>query len=352
MRPEHFRFKTAEPGNNKEWQCCICLHVRTATIMFGLWHMLLHILAMTIMVALLNNPSLIIAGAGANGEMAVGPPRSMPTQKQVLLEKPINIRENDLADLENEQFELNKRLRELGPTHRPDYEVIRKQLTRYADIQSSILITFFTMLMTMALVMGALRGKPTLLMPFFCFQLFDFCLGVLAGFSYLAKLPDVHHLVTNSKNLPFQNALLQMNPQCLAFVMVVSFALAMTIKGYFIRVVWKCYKFLVLKATTRHTIHVIDTSPSYDSQNLLPDYEAALAKYASPPPHHAAGPPPSYDLATAAATVPFAPPPSYLMAVANTGAPAGACVVLPVEQPSAAPSTCNTTGANTVTHSG
>ncbi|KAL1451924.1 hypothetical protein WDU94_006254 [Cyamophila willieti] len=289
MRPEHFRFKTAEPGNNKEWQCCICLHVRTATIMFGLWHMLLHILAMTIMVALLNNPSLIITGSGTNGEMVVGPPRSMPTQKQVLFDKTISIKENDVVDLDREQFELTQRMRELGPTHRPDYEVIRKQLTRYADIQSSILITFFTMLMTMALVMGALRGKPTLLMPFFCFQLFDFCLGVLAGMSYLAKLPDVHHLVTSSKNLPFQNTLLNMNPQCLAFVMIV---------------------------------------------------------YASPPPHHAAGPPPSYDLATATAA-PLAPPPSYMMAMGN-GAPAGACVVLPIEQPSAVPATSNTTA----THSG
>ncbi|XP_008467819.1 lysosomal-associated transmembrane protein 4B isoform X1 [Diaphorina citri] len=324
MRPEHFRFKTAEPGSNKEWQCCICLHVRTATIMFGLWHMLLHILAMSIMVALLNNPSLIISTPGHDGELMRGsppPPRSMPTQIQFGSDEVI--RENaidSLLEMEKEQREMSRSMAEFGPTRRPDYDILRKQMLRYTDIQSGILITFCTMMMTMALVMGALRGKPSLLMPFFCFQLFDFCIGVLAGLSYMTSLSDVHRIVADSNNVPFQNMLLEMNPNCLALIVILGFTMALVIKGYFIRVVWKCYKYLVLKATTRHSIHVIDT-PSYDSQNLLPPYPAA--KYATAP---FGGPPPSYDLATA----PFAgAPPSYTVAMSNR---AGASVMLPEER--------------------
>lgn len=100
----------------------------------------------------------------------------------------------------------------------------------------------------------------------------------------------------------------------------IQIPLSPRLQGYFIRVVWKCYKYLVLKATTRHSIHVIDT-PSYDSQNLLPPYPAA--KYATAP---FGGPPPSYDLATA----PFAgAPPSYTVAMSNR---AGASVMLPEER--------------------
>lgn len=113
MRPDHFRFKVAESGQNKEWQCCICLHVRTATIMFGLWHMLLHILAMSIMVALLNNPSLIISHQ--NG--LVVPPRSMPTQIQFGSDQ--NLDHGLLEDVESEQREMSRRLAEMGPTKRP-----------------------------------------------------------------------------------------------------------------------------------------------------------------------------------------------------------------------------------------
>lgn len=317
MRPEHFRFKTAEPGASKEWTCCICLHVRTATIMFGLWHMLLHILAMSIMVALLNNPNLLI-----ENKDGLNPPKIMANQIQFGSDQESS---DIFADLENEHKDMSRRLMDMGPTRKPDYEILRKQYTRYTDIQSGILITFCTMMMTMALVMGALRSKPSLLMPFFCFQLFDFCLGVLAGFSYLTMMPDVYHIVANSKNIPFQNMLLEMNPNCLAFFLVLSFSCALVIKGYFIRVVWKCYKFLILKTTlTRASIHVIEASvPSYDSQNLLlPGYEAALAKYARP----TGPPPPSYDLATATAPPAFVAPPSYQVAIAN-----GAHVILPAE---------------------
>lgn len=294
MRPEQLRFKTVEPGNNKLWQCCICLHVRTATILLGMWHMILHVLALCIMTAILNNPSLIV------NEMQ--PPRTMPTQIH------FSSSSSDLDpffEFETENLKISNKLLEMGPTHKPDYEILQKQMMQYTDIQTSMLVTFCTMLMTLALVMGAVRGKPSLLMPFFCYQLFDFCLASLGALSYLATLPNVHRFVTESTNLPLKNVLLEMNPQCLSFILVFAFGLAMFVKAYFIRVVWTCYKFLVLKHTTRHSIHVIEAP--YTSQNLLPDYEDAL-KYQIPLP------PPSYDTAIE----PIAPP-SYSAAVAAGG---------------------------------
>lgn len=29
------------PARNNEWRCCFCLHVRTATILLGIWHLVI-----------------------------------------------------------------------------------------------------------------------------------------------------------------------------------------------------------------------------------------------------------------------------------------------------------------------
>lgn len=76
-------------------------------------------------------------------------------------------------------------------------------------------------------------------------------------------------------------------------------------QGYFVAVVWSCYKYLTLKRSSAlPTIHYIESN--FVVQNLLrPDYDFNMKKF--PPP------PPSYAVAVGEDTVsrPDVPPPSY-----------------------------------------
>lgn len=77
-------------------------------------------------------------------------------------------------------------------------------------------------------------------------------------------------------------------------------------QGYFVAVVWSCYKYLTLKrASAQPTIHYIESN--FVVQNLLrPDYDFSMKKF--PPP------PPSYAVAIGEDNVsqrPDVPPPSY-----------------------------------------
>ncbi|KAL1140457.1 hypothetical protein AAG570_000389 [Ranatra chinensis] len=145
------------------------------------------------------------------------------------------------------------------------------------------------------MVYGAIKGKPAYLMPFFCMQVFDFCIAGLSALSYLCYIPNMHHLVAENSQIPLQAQLLSLPPQCLSLLVLLTFVIAMLIKIYFIGVVWGCYKFLTLRiVSAQRTIQFIDTEFADSQGTLLPDYETAL-KFPTPPP--------SYASATAPATV-------------------------------------------------
>jgi len=45
------------------------------------------------------------------------------------------------------------------------------------DMNVGVVVTFCTFAITLLMVFGAVKGKPSYLMPFFCLQVFDFCIA-------------------------------------------------------------------------------------------------------------------------------------------------------------------------------
>ncbi|XP_014254906.1 lysosomal-associated transmembrane protein 4A isoform X2 [Cimex lectularius] len=245
-----------------DWRCCFCCHVRTATIFLGVWHLMLHVLTLSVIAVILRHPEMM----NEQNSPGTSIPLPMPTPQSSSGVIDI-IDENSLGS--NSAFKTSQ-----GITHK---------MYGSQHLNVSVVVMFSTFAITLLMVYGAIKGKPSYLMPFFCLQLFDFCIASLTALSYLCYLPDMHRLVAESPKIPMQSALLKLSPQCLALVVLLTFGTAMFVKTYFIGVVWSCYKYLSLRlVSTQRTIHFIDQ----DAQDLLPDYETACSKFPPPPPSY------------------------------------------------------------------
>ncbi|KAJ8975958.1 hypothetical protein NQ317_011926 [Molorchus minor] len=199
---------------NNEWKCCSCLHVRTATIAFGIWHLILHILALTVLALIMRNHHVV----------------------------------------QKHEFQQNDFLP-----------------TPLTDIDMGALMTVCTLSITLLMVYGTIKGKATHLLPFFCLQLFDFAITLLTATGYFCYLRSVQRLIAEHWNLPFRHELLQLNPRVLSLLVFTAFALSILWKAYWISVIWRCYKYLTLRQQTmRNTINYI--LPEGSDRINDPDY--------------------------------------------------------------------------------
>ncbi|XP_052741191.1 lysosomal-associated transmembrane protein 4A isoform X2 [Bicyclus anynana] len=249
-----------ESDSSREWSCCFCFHVRTGTVLLGIWHLMLHLVALGFLAAITRDPRLLE-----------------------------EFEQDSLAISRNTPF---------GTHGTRDHNLV------YHDIDVGALVTICTLAVTLMLIYGASRGKPTHLLPFFCLQIFDFAITVLTVTGYLCYLQSIHRLVQETKRVPWREELLALPPAALALIVLSFFMTAVLLKAYFISIVWRCYKYLTIRShgLDRLSPFVISTdgvvvppAPAYsgpppapDYSSLLPDYEEAVKQT----------PPPSYRAAT------------------------------------------------------
>nr|CAD7448352.1 unnamed protein product [Timema bartmani] len=250
---------------------------------------MLHVLALSVIAVVLRHPEMV-----EDPSESLGP--ALPTPLSEVEEPVVEIISPNLGpNIELSLSTDNNRQHQADLATAHGYrDIFGNRSLNHQDLNVGVVVTFCTLAITLLMVFGAVKGKPSYLMPFFCLQVFDFCIASLTAVGYLCYLPDIHRLVAQNNHLPFRGELLRLNPQCLSLLVLMSFMLAMMVKAYFIGVVWSCYKYLSLRlVAAQRIIHYIDP----DSQSLLPDlpdYETAMGdprfmkKFPTPPPSYSA----------------------------------------------------------------
>ncbi|XP_071440284.1 lysosomal-associated transmembrane protein 4A isoform X2 [Hetaerina americana] len=361
------RFKFGSDRRN-DWRCCFCCHVRTGTIFLGLWHLMLHILALLVIAVILRNPEVVIdygddsyAGeensVSSQNKLNLAPALPTPLSSELGPNAPAEVQTMELEGTSDREktlllFRTLEAMTEQPAQTSSQEELMRKEgeesekkkrppPKKYNsftsgstfrdildDLNAGIVVTFCTFIITLLMIYGAMRNKPSYLMPFFCLQVFDFCIACLTAVGYLCYLPDIRRLVVESKHLPIAAQLNDMHPQSLSYLLMLMFLLAMALKAYFIGVVWRCYKYLALRRVAQlRTVHFIDSPPEtlgtavapdsplshQEALLLLPDYETAI----SDPRYTAVVPSKGSEKAKGGPSVGFdslvlmAPPPAY-----------------------------------------
>ncbi|KAK3874100.1 hypothetical protein Pcinc_020936 [Petrolisthes cinctipes] len=281
-----------------QWTCFLCCHVRTGTIIIGIWHMLLHLLSLTFIAVVVVHPEILphpdssLGGLGGNGELLDVKPQDV--QATNCAEMPCTLaKQGDENNNNNDNVNNN------------DISI------SWDQVNMALFITLCMFIVTLLLVYGAFRRQPSHLMPFFFLKVFDFCISSMTMIGYLSYLPNIRQLILEIPAFPLQQQLLAMNTKCLTFFAMLIFIFILMAKAYCISIVWRCYKYLMLKAQAGRSVlrylGGVSGPVDQESQTLvmgqdLPDYDTAMAdpQYRKKLSGMFPEPPPSYDMAMAA----------------------------------------------------
>uniref|UniRef100_A0A8C4XXX1 Lysosomal-associated transmembrane protein 4B n=1 Tax=Gopherus evgoodei TaxID=1825980 RepID=A0A8C4XXX1_9SAUR len=169
--------------------CCLCCHVRTGTIILGVWYLIINSVVLLILLSALTDP---------------------------------------------DQYHLPSA--ELGS----EFE--------FMDDANMCIATAISLLMILICAMatyGAYKQHAAWIIPFFCYQIFDFALNTLVAISVLVYPNTIQdYLRQLPVNFPYKEEIMAVNPTCLVVIILLFISIILAFKGYLISCVWNCYRYI------------------------------------------------------------------------------------------------------------
>ncbi|XP_048582837.1 lysosomal-associated transmembrane protein 4A [Nematostella vectensis] len=213
--------------------CCCCMDVRIGTIVLGFCHLFIHIAGVVVLAQMLLHP-------------------------EVYEEK---------------------------------YYQTYGTVPRSADNSVALAIAFCSFVITALLIYGSITRQPSYLLPFFCLQVFDFCVNLLGAVGAISYIPQLKLMLKNNPNFPYRGDVDRLDMHSLMFTVVMVCLIVLLVKAYLIACVWSCYKILVnyrINQATQIFTYDVNGEPNEDHA-LLPNYEDAIKDSAkdTPPPYTA-----------------------------------------------------------------
>ncbi|KFZ63241.1 Lysosomal-associated transmembrane protein 4B, partial [Antrostomus carolinensis] len=96
---------------------------------------------------------------------------------------------------------------------------------------------------------GAYKQRAAWIIPFFCYQIFDFALNTLVAISvlvYPGTIQDYLRQLVNHLIPPifYKEEVMSVNPTCLVVIILLFISIILAFKGYLISCVWNCYRYI------------------------------------------------------------------------------------------------------------
>ncbi|XP_066122098.1 lysosomal-associated transmembrane protein 4B [Saccopteryx bilineata] len=208
--------------------CCLCCHVRTGTILLGVWYLIFNTVVLLILLS-------------------------------------------SLADPDRYHFPSS----ELGA----DFEFMDD-----ANMCIAIAISLLMILICAMATYGAYKQHAAWIIPFFCYQIFDFALNTLVAVTVLVYPNSVQEYIRQLPlDFPYKDDIMSLNSTCLVLIILLFIGIILTFKGFLISCVWNCYRYI----NGRNSSDVLVYVTSNDTTVLLPPYDdttvTGVAKEPPPP---------------------------------------------------------------------
>ncbi|KFU96259.1 Lysosomal-associated transmembrane protein 4B, partial [Chaetura pelagica] len=93
---------------------------------------------------------------------------------------------------------------------------------------------------------GAYKQHAAWIIPFFCYQIFDFALNTLVAISVLVYPSTIQDYLRQLVNhlIPYKEEIMSVNPTCLVVIILLFISIILAFKGYLISCVWNCYRYI------------------------------------------------------------------------------------------------------------
>ncbi|XP_012578263.1 PREDICTED: lysosomal-associated transmembrane protein 4B isoform X2 [Condylura cristata] len=200
--------------------CCLCCHVRTGTILLGVWYLIINAVVLLILLSALADPDQYYFTSSELGEMCI-----------------------------------------------------------------TIAISLLIFLICAMATYGAYKQHAAWIIPFFCYQIFDFALNTLIAITMLVYPNSIQEFIRQlPPNFPYRDDIMSVSPTCLVLIIFLFIIIILLTKGYLINCVWNCYRYI----NSRNSSDVLVYATSNDTTVLLPPYDDATVNGAAkepPPPY-------------------------------------------------------------------
>jgi len=221
--------------NSKAFTCCLCLHVKVGTLIYGIISVVTHLILLGLFILVAIHPDVL-----------------HKTETDEGLFKPVQ---------DKDYFN-----RLMGTHHQDE---------RWTKDRLCVLVagTLAWIMSVLALIYGVARNHASYLMPCFCLQVLDFCLTCLGIVSSFSFSPDAHD---NMRRFKVDYPILKnMDNDAVMLFVVAMLILVLSCKAYIMGMVWSCYRYIQLHVAARSVVREFRVDP--DSEMLLPPcYEDAI----------------------------------------------------------------------------
>ncbi|KAB0371941.1 hypothetical protein FD755_016879, partial [Muntiacus reevesi] len=114
-----------------------------------------------------------------------------------------------------------------------------------ANMCIAIAISVLMILICAMATYGAYKQHAAWIIPFFCYQIFDFALNTLVAVTILVYPNSIQEYIRQlPPDFPYKDDIMSVNPTCLVLIILLFISIILAFKGYLISCVWNCYRYI------------------------------------------------------------------------------------------------------------